>query len=496
MFEEDEELNILEERQKQIQQLGLGIISEVHNTPIIDDADIVVAGGGFAGITAAISAARNGARVILIEKAGFLGGLATGGLVNYVTPYKDWYEQVVGGLAEEIIEKLKHLGAREGEYDVSEEHPWLAQERDWKTRLFGDTQGRKRYGVQFDTETLKVLADEMIAEAGVKVLFHTFVAGAQVEDSRVKAVILESKSGRFAISARVFVDCTGDGDLAALAGAEFQKGRPSDGRMLPVTLMFRLRGVDVKEAMGYQFAERSQYGYANLIRLARENGELDVPHSYFLVRPTVQLDGLEVNGTRVLGIDGTNIFDLTRAEMELRRQAKMLVEFFRKYVPGCSGAYISETASLIGVRETRRIVGEYIIQDDDIPDGRKFDDAIGRGTIHVDIHNPAGPGFDIRPVKAGDWYEIPYKSLVVKGLDNLLVAGRCISATSVAQSALRLYLNVFVSGQGAGTAAALLCQRERIKARELDIRLLQRTLVSQGVKLRKEIVERLGTNVG
>lgn len=475
-------MNLLEERNMQISTTRRDSIHEVYVTPVIHETDVLIVGGGFAGITAALAAARNGSRVILVEKSGCLGGLATGGLVNYVTPYQDWNERIVGGLGEEIIERLKQLGAREEEYDVSQEHPWLASDLDWDKKLFGDVEGKKRYGVQFDTEALKALADEMVAEAGIKVLFHTFLVDAKVESNRIRTATFESKTGRFAIAARIFVDCTGDGDLSALSGATFEKGRATDGKMLPVTLMFRLRGVDVSKAMGYQMAGQAQYGYANLISLAKERGEFTIPHSYLLVRPTVQLDGLEVNGTRMLGVDGTNVGDLSRAEVELRRQVQLLTEFFRKYVPGCSTAYVSETASLIGVRDTRRVVGEYVVRDDDIPSGAKFPDSIGRGTVHVDIHNPTGVGFDIRPVKAGDWYDIPYRCLVVKGLDNLLMAGRCISATSVAQSALRLYLNVFVTGQAAGTAAAL-CQRDSVKARDLDVQLLQSTLVSQGVKL-------------
>ena len=478
-------MNIGQERQMQLTDKKSGELFENKNTPIIDKVDVVVAGGGVAGFTAAIAASRNGAKVILVEQAGYLGGYITGGLVNYMTPYKDWYEQIVGGLAEEIVEKMRQIGAmKEGEYDVSMEHPWLAKERDWKKELFGNTEGLKRFGVQFDTEKLKVLIDNMITEAGVQLLLHTSVVDVEVENQAIKAVILESKSGRFAVNAKAFIDCTGDGDLAAMAGAEFLKGRPQDGKMLPVTTMFRLRGVQVEEAMKYQFADPSQYGYANLIKQAREKGELDIPHAYILVRPTVYDDGLEVNGTRITDIDGTNVFDLTKAEIVLRQQAIMLENLFRKYVPGCSEAYISEIAPLIGVRATRCIIGEYVVQDDDIPTGKKFSDSVGRGTIHVDIHNPSGGGYDIRPVKAGDWYDIPYRSLVAKGLKNLFICGRCISATSVAQSALRLYLNVFVSEQGSGTAAAL-CAKRNVSAKDLDIKLLRQTLEKQGVKLGK-----------
>ena len=407
--------------------------------------------------------------------------------MGYITPYRDWYEKIVGGLTEEIIEKLKSIGAHEEEYDVSIEHPWLAEDKDWKVKLFGDTKDKTRYAVHFDPEILKILAEELICKAGIKVYFHMTLVSTVARENSVSSVILESKSGRFAINGKCFIDCTGDGDLAAGAGARFQKGRSSDGKMLPVTLMLRIRGVDVEKTMAYQSERQEQYGYSNLIQQAKEWKEWDIPHTYILVRPTVYNDGLEINGTRALGIDGTNVFDLTRAEMDLRQQCKMLLKFFRKYVPGCSKAYVSEIAPLIGVRATRQIIGEYVIQDDDIAGGKKFDDCIGRGTIHVDIHNPTGPGFDIRPVKAGDWYEIPYRSLVVKGLNNVLIAGRCISSTSVAQSALRLYLNVLVSGEGAGTAAAL-CVRQKTRAAELNVNLLQSTLVAQGVKLCEGIV--------
>jgi len=482
-------MTILEEYKGRLNNSDCEIITETHDVTVIDNTDVVVAGGGIAGITAALSAARNGAKVILIEKEGYLGGYATGGLVNFAGRYQDWYERVVGGLAEEILEQLKQDGAAiETEYDVCKEHPWLAKEQNWKDKYFSNTEGLKRTGVQFDTEKMKLLADNLLSKAKVKVLLHTFVTGAHQENGRLKYVILGSKSGHFAIGAKFFIDCTGDGDLAALAGANFEKGRPEDGKMLPVSLMFRLRGVNVKEAIEYQI---SDYGYANLIKELKQKGELNIPHSYILVRPTVYQDGLEINGTRITNIDGTNIFDLTKAEIELRSQTRMLEEMFKRYVPGCSKAYVSETASLIGVRETRRIIGEYVVQDKDLLDTFKFDDVVGRATSHIDIHNPEGSGYDIRPIKAGDWYEIPYRSLVVKGLDNLFVAGRCISASPVAQAALRLYLSVFVSGQAAGTGAAL-CIKENVKARELNIRLLQKTLILQGVKLRDDIIEQTG----
>lgn len=471
---------------QEVQKLfGARTLERLHeelDTPVIGECDVLVCGGGFAGITAAVSAARCGARVVLLERSGSLGGLASLGMVNYITPYRDWYEQVVGGIGAEIIERLKEMGGLEGEYDVTEEHPWLAERLGWKEDLFGETGGRTRRGVQFDSEQLKILADELTAQSGVEVLYHTQIVGACSEGGRVTLAVAETKSGRAAFRAKVFIDCTGDGDLAARAGAEFFKGREQDGKMLPVTSMIRIRGVDVARAMGYQKERKEQYGYADLLGAAKAGGELDIPHSYILVRPTVYQDGLEVNGTRVAGIDGTDVFDLTKAEVLVRRQAQQLLELFRRRVPGCEGAYLSEIAPLIGVRETRRIVGEYVIGDRDLPAGAKFRDSVGRGTIHVDIHNPSGDGYDIRPVRAGDWYEIPYRSLVARGFSNLLTAGRCISATSVAQSGLRLYLNVFVSGQGAGTAAALLA-REGCPAAKLDISLLQSTLVKHGVKL-------------
>src|SRR5690554_399745 len=315
-------MNINQERQIQQIRKNIGELLENKNTPIIDEVDVIVAGGGVAGITSAVAASRNGAKVILIEQAGYLGGYITGGLVNYITPYKDWYERIVGGLAEEIVENMRKIGAmKEGEYDVLKEHPWLATERNWKRELFGNTEGLKRFGVQLDTEKLKVLIDDMVTEAGVQVFLHTSVVDVKVENMEIKTVILESKSGRFAINAKVFIDCTGDGNMAARAGAEFQKGRPLDGKMLPVTTMFRLRGVQVEEAMKYQFVDPSQYGYANLIKQAREKGELDIPHCYILVRPTIYNDGLEVNGTRITDIDGTNVFELTKAEIILRKQA-------------------------------------------------------------------------------------------------------------------------------------------------------------------------------
>ena len=461
---------------------GNECINETIQTPIIRNTDIVVAGGGFAGITAAVSAARSGSKVILLEKYGCLGGLASLGMVNYVTPYKDWYEHIVGGIGYEIVEKLKILGAKEAEYDVTEEHPWLSDKLNWKTDLFGEVVGKKRYGVQFDSEKLKIVADELLLNENVEIFYHAAVVAATTKEGHVETIIAETKGGRIAINAKAFIDCTGEGDLAAVAGAEFLKGRAKDGKLLPVTTMIRIRGVDVKQAMAYQKVCRDQYGYADILIKARAEGKIDIPHTYILVRPTVYGDGLEINGTRVTDIDGTNIYDITKAEIVIRKQAEALESFFREYVPGCKNAYTAEIAPMLGIRETRRILGEYVIQDEDLPNASKFYDSVGRGTIHVDIHNPEGGGYDIRPVKAGDWYEIPYRSLIAKGFTNLFMAGRCVSSTSIAQSGLRLYLNVFVSGQGAGTAASL-CVRGGVAARDLDVGLLQKTLTDAKVKL-------------
>lgn len=422
--------------------------------------EVLVCGGGPGGIAAAVASARNGADTLLVERYGFLGGMATAGLVN---PFMTWFageEQIIEGIFQEIIERLKARGG------------WGGPQRQ-----------------AFDPEILKVVADEICLESGVRLLLHSFVSGATVAGSAIERVAVTCKTplrctaaegeplciGGTEISASIYVDATGDADLAFLAGVPCEKGRQGDGLAQPMTLNFRMAGVDTSRIP-------SRQGITELYLKAREQGRVDCPRNDILYFLTTREGEVHFNTTRVIKRDGTNAEDLTAAEIESRRQVAQLVEFLRSDVPGFEDAYLQMTGTQIGIRESRRVVGEYVLTADDILGARKFEDCIARGSYPVDIHDPNGGGTVLKHLAPGESYDIPYRCLVPLGIDNLLVAGRPISSTHEAHSSLRVMPIAFAIGEAAGTAAAL-CVRETTSPRELDSSELRRALLSQGANL-------------
>lgn len=409
-------------------------------------AEVLVVGGGPGGVPAAIAAARQGARVILVERYGFLGGMATAGLVNPFMVY--WageygkYEpakQLSRGIFEEIIQKLSSLSG-------------LAKDRQ-----------------TFDPEAMKFALQEMVHEAGVEVLLHTLVTGADVEDNTITKVYGENKSGQCEFRAEIFIDSTGDCDLAARAGAPFEVGREKDGLTQPMTLNFRVGGVDKSRIPTRDEINR-------LYKEDKRAGKIDNPREDVLFFNTLQDDILHFNTTRVVRRDATNGEDLSRAEFEARRQVWQVVEFLRSKVPGFERAYLLLTATQIGVRETRRIQGPYVLTEKDVLSARKFEDGIARGAYDIDIHNPAGTGTVIKRLKPGTYYEIPYRCIYPERPSNLLIGSRCISATHEAHSSLRVMPIVASIGEAAGTAAGI-CIKEKKQPKDLDGKMLKRILL-------------------
>jgi len=422
--------------------------------------DVLVCGGGPSGIGAAVAAARNGADTLLVERYGFLGGMATAGLVNPFMPYFAGDEQIIEGVFQEIIDRLAAKGGCGG-------------------------QERCR---AFDPEILKIVADEICLESGVKLLLHAFLSGARLggrgssragsagaSPSRLDSVQVTCKPREREIKARVYVDATGDADLAHLAGVPCEKGRGSDGLTQPMTLNFRIGGVELDRIP-------SREEVTKLYLAARDEGRIDCPRNDMLYFTTTRDGEVHFNTTRVIHSDGTSAEDLTRAEIESRRQVAQIAGFLRQDVAGFERAYVQMTGTQIGVRETRRIVGEYVLTADDVLGARKFEDCIARGSYPVDIHDPDGGGTVLKHLQPGESYDIPYRCLVPLAVDNLLVAGRPISSTHEAHSSLRVMPIACAVGQAAGTAAAL-CVRDNVTPRALDTGLLQRTLVAQGANL-------------
>jgi hypothetical protein len=440
--------------------------------------EVLVVGSGPAGMGAALGACWAGADVVVTERYGFLGGNPTVSLVN---PMMSWHTQrgsqaqadnsrllpqdhgpgnpVVAGALAVFLQNLLDAG---GALPPSEE---------------------TGYTVPFDPEIYKLVAEETLDQAGARLLVHAFASGAWGEPRRPHGVIYESKQDPFIISAKVIIDCSGDGDIAAHAGAQFQIGREPDGKVQPMTLMFRIGEFERDKFLAYIREHPDQWrgvhGLWQLIRQAEQLGDLKLPREDILLFATPHPRELSANCTRVTDAIGTDSLQLARAEIVARRQMRDIIKFLNKYVPGFETAYVVQSGTRIGVRETRRIVGEYVLTLDDVLGVRKFDDAIARSTYPVDIHSPTGPGTVLRRLPEGQWYEVPLRCLIPKGVDNLLVAGRCISGTHEAHSSYRVTPTAMATGQAAGVCAALASASGRAP-RDVPAREVQDMLRRQG----------------
>ncbi len=416
--------------------------------PVAGEADVVVIGGGPGGLCAAIAAAEEGAEVLLIERYGFLGGMATAGLVNPFMSYFAGEEQINVGLFQRLIEELQARGG------------WTA---------------RPKARNAFDPRIMRFACDAMVQEAGVRLQLHSFLVDAIADEGTVGSGIIASKSGLERVRASVFVDASGDGDLAARAGAEFEKGRPEDGLSQPMTLCFRMVGVD-EDAMP------SRNTINELYDEAKAAGDIDNPRENVLFFYTPREGEIHFNTTRIVKHDATDAASMTEVEFIARRQVEETAAFLRAKVAGFENAYVSEIAPQTGVRESRRITGDYALTEDDVLTARKFPDGIARGSYPIDIHNPAGTGTVIKKVPPGEAYDIPYRCLCPKGLQNLLIAGRPISSDHAAHSSHRVMPIAACNGEAAGVAAAI-CVRDACDIRAVDTDELRMILKGRGASI-------------
>lgn len=444
--------------------------------PVIEEADVLVVGGGPAGLVAAIAAAREGASTALIERYGFLGGMATAGLVGPFAGARHRFGdgRIIGGIPWELVQRLVRCGgALLDTFDYSGVGEGTGDE---VAAAAPQGERRNRGDVPFDSETLKWVADSMAGEAGVRLHYHTFAAAAAREGARVPAVIVERKSGRAALAARVVVDATGDADVAVLAGAPCEVGRPGDGALQPMSLMFRLGGVDTA-ALG---DITRPYIPPAVRRKAEElvaSGELPVfGGPWIFWGSTIRPGEAMVNMVRLWG-NATDTATLTSNEITARDHVQKFVAFLRAHFPEFRDAYLIDSGPQIGIRETRRIKGDYTLTETDIREGRRFDDAIALGGHVIDIHSPAGTHGQVRR-KVGA-YQIPYRCLLPVGVENLLVAGRPISTTHEAHGSARVMGTAMATGQAAGVAAAM-AARGTGRPRDVDAAELRRRLTAIG----------------
>ena len=444
-------------------------------------SDVLVVGGGPAGLGAALGAANAGANVILTERYGFLGGNATAALVMPLmsfhtqerTPQKadavtllpgdhGTGKPVVAGVLTTLLERLVKAGGA-----IS---PSL----------------QTGYVVPFDPEVFKLVALDLLDEAGVRFLFHAFASDV-ISNHQVNGVVFETKSGPVVIRAHVVIDCTGDGDVAARAGVPYDIGREDDQLAQPMTLMFRITEFERKRFEAYVRRHPDQWrgvhGLWDLIRKAVADGKLQLPREDILFFSTVHDREVSVNSTRVNRVLGTDVWDLSYAEWEGRRQMRQIATFLRQYVPGFDDGYIVQSGMHVGVRETRRIQGDYQLTANDILQARKFPDVIARSAYPVDIHNPAGIGTTLKRLPPGEAYDIPLRCLLPQRVEGLIVAGRCISGTHEAHSSYRVMPVSMATGHAAGVCAAL-ATREKRTPRTITASDVQNELIRQGADLR------------
>lgn len=438
--------------------------------------DVLVVGSGPSGLAAAIAAARNGATVRLVERFGFPGGNMTAGLVGpCMTSFSlDGKTQLIRGIFDEYVRRMEKLGGAL--------HP---SQTTAGTAYSGYVTHGHDAVTPFDPETAKQVALEMLIEENVELMLHTTALDAVVEDGRVQGIIVGNKSGMSYVPATVTIDCSGDGDIAAWAGGEYEYGRTKDGQVQPMTLFFRISHVDDAAVEEYKRAHTEElFPFQSIVENAHRLGQYNLPRKGIQIFKTLEPGVWRVNTTRVLGVDGTSAADLTKAEIAARRQVVELMRFFHNEVPGLEGCKLMDTAATIGVRESRRVIGTHILTLDELVEGTHFDDVIAVAGYPVDIHSPTstqGPFDDGIPTTA-NVYEIPFGSLVPKSLDGLLLSGRCISATHEALAAVRVMPPSFAMGQAAGTAAAMAVTQD-LEARQLDVGVLQRRLLNQGAYL-------------
>lgn len=428
------------------------------------EADLVVVGGGPAGFAAALSAARHGVDVLLLESNGSLGGMSTvGGVHPFMTFHTKDGQQTVKGIGEELIQRLVSMNASRGHVR--------------------DTMGETLTVTPFDPETLKDVMSQMLREANVRILLHTFVFDVLTDGDRIEALRAANKNGEVIIRGKFFVDGTGDADVAFFSGCETEKGENNNGQVQPCSMLFSMANVDFEKVREYMLAHPEEFhfrtdfdllktelpnsvsGFFSLWKQTQDEIDVEIRRDRFLFFRGYRDDIATVNTTRITGVDSTDAEALSDAEILGKHQALAVAKKMIEHLPGFENAYLMNIAGTLGIRESRRIVGEYILTLEDLQEGRRFDDEVCLFAYPVDRHDPTGSGFNEFAVPM---YGIPYRCMIPKKMTNLLVSGRSLSCDVMALSSVRLTPCCMAMGQSAGIAIALCLQNGLSDVRDVD----------------------------
>ncbi len=459
--------------------------------------NVVVMGGGVSGVCAAISAARNGAKVLIIDQHGYFGGSLTAMGVGPMMTFFAGEKQVIKGIGQEIVDRLVA-----GHYSPGH---------------VLDSTNYISYVTPFDAEGLKYVLDQMVTEAGCDVLFHSYLTGSEQQDNEITKLYVTNKDGVSAITADVFIDATGDADLATMSGVPFQYGRESDHAAQPLTMNLKIYGVDTEQLRATVLKDPARFprlnrdlrvmkhvhnlsfiGFNDEFKKAKANGEISIPREDILFFETNNPGEFILNTTRIINENGVDAKSLTHAEMVGRKQCQELYQFLVHHIPGFQNAKIAYSGPSVGIRGSRQIKGRYVLTGDDVLQSKKFTSTIAHNGYPIDIHNPKGEGTSSVHAKTASemtsqtfdrkvmdsYYQIPYEIMVTNEFNNLLVTGRCVSASFEAQAAIRTTPTMTALGQACGTAAAQAVQHGQ-SVQKIDTEELQTTLIAQGSYIEK-----------